>query len=287
MAILSGVDPKEASKMGVSKAKTGLRLKVTPQLPGRVAIVTGAERGIGRGLAIGLARAGARLVLNYYQSKSDVNESIRLVREAGSQAVAVKGDIAIASTSHQLVATAYETFGRLDAVVNNAGIHRYKYLAEVKEEDWEVQLAVNLKGPFLLSQKAVVEWRRHKTTGRIVNITSCGALLPFPASAAYNASKSGLLGLTRQLALELGPEGIRVNAVAPGVVHTSINDELLRKPAYLRAWQKVIPAGRVAKPDDLVGAVVFLCSEASEYITGQHLTVDGGWGINPAWGVSP
>jgi glucose 1-dehydrogenase len=234
-----------------------------------------------------LARADARLVLNYYQFKAEVNETIRLVREAGSQAVAVKGDIAISSTSHQLVTTAYETFGRLDAVVNNAGIHRYKYLAEVKEEDWEAQLAVNLKGPFLLSQRAVDEWRLHKTPGRIVNITSCGALLPFPASAAYNASKFGLLGLTRQLALELAPEGIRVNAVAPGVVHTSINDEFLRKPAYLRAWQKVIPAGRVAKPDDLVGAVVFLCSEASEYVTGQHLTVDGGWGINPAWGVSP
>jgi glucose 1-dehydrogenase len=226
-------------------------------------------------------------VLNYYQSKADVNETIRLVREAGSQAVAVKGDIAISSTSHQLVTAAYETFGRLDAVINNAGIHRYKYLAEVKEEDWEAQLAVNLKGPFLLSQRAVDEWRLHKTPGRIVNITSCGALLPFPASAAYNASKFGLLGLTRQLALELAPEGIRVNAVAPGVVHTSINDELLRQPAYLRAWRKVIPAGRVAEPDDLVGAVIFLCSEASEYVTGQQLTVDGGWGINPAWGVSP
>jgi glucose 1-dehydrogenase len=278
--------------MAVSKTTTGLHLKAqtvhaSSQLTGRVAIITGAERGIGRGLAIGLARADARLVLNYYQSKADVNETIRLVREAGSQAVAVKGDIAISSTSHQLVTTAYETFGRLDAVVNNAGIHRYKYLAEVKEEDWEAQLAVNLKGPFLLSQRAVDEWRLHKTPGRIVNITSCGAVLPFPASAAYNASKFGLLGLTRQLALELAPEGIRVNAVAPGVVHTSINDEFLRKPAYLRAWQKVIPAGRVAKPDDLVGAVVFLCSEASEYVTGQHLTVDGGWGINPAWGGSP
>jgi NAD(P)-dependent dehydrogenase (short-subunit alcohol dehydrogenase family) len=278
--------------MAVSKTTTGLHLKArtahaSSQLTGRVAIITGAERGIGRGLAIGLARAEARLVLNYYQSKADVNETIRLVREAGSQAVAVKGDIAISSTSHQLVTTAYETFGRLDAVVNNAGIHRYKYLAEVKEEDWEAQLAVNLKGPFLLSQRAVDEWRLHKTPGRIVNITSCGAVLPFPASAAYNASKFGLLGLTRQLALELAPEGIRVNAVAPGVVHTSINDEFLRKPAYLRAWQKVIPAGRVANPDDLVGAVVFLCSEASEYVTGQHLTVDGDWGINPAWGVSP
>jgi NAD(P)-dependent dehydrogenase (short-subunit alcohol dehydrogenase family) len=162
--------------MAVSKTTTGLHLKAhtvhaSSQLTGRVAIITGAERGIGRGLAIGLARADARLVLNYYQSKADVNETIRLVREAGSQAVAVKGDIAISSTSHQLVTTAYETFGRLDAIVNNAGIHRYKYLAEVKEEDWEAQLAVNLKGPFLLSQRAVDEWRLHKTQGRIVNMS--------------------------------------------------------------------------------------------------------------------
>ena len=133
--------------MAVSKTTTRLHLKAhtvhaSSQLTGTVAIITGAERGIGRGLAIGLARANARLVLNYYQSKADVNETIRLVREAGSQAVAVKGDIAISSTSRRLVTVpAYETLGRLDAVVNNAGIHRYKYLAEVKEEDWEAQLA--------------------------------------------------------------------------------------------------------------------------------------------------
>jgi len=278
--------------MAVSKAKSDLRVKTTtrhdsPQMTGKVALVTGAERGIGRGLAVGLAQAQARLVLNYYRSKSEVNETIRLVREAGSEAVAVKGDIAIAATAQELVMTAYERFGRLDAIVNNAGIHRYKYLADVSEADWDAQLAVNLKGPFLLCQKAVGEWRRHKTSGRIVNITSCGAKLPFPASAAYNASKFGLLGLTQQLALELAPEGIRVNAVAPGVVHTSINDALLRQLVYRKAWQKVIPAGRVAEPDDLVGAVIFLCSDASEYITGQQLAVDGGWGINPPWGVSP
>jgi enoyl-[acyl-carrier-protein] reductase (NADH) len=98
---------------------------------------------------------------------------------------------------------------------------------------------------------------------------------------------TGRVAIITGAELELAPEGIRVNAVAPGVVHTSINDELLRRPAYLRAWKKVIPAGRVAEPDDLVGAVIFLCSEASECVTGQQLTVDGGWGINPAWGISP
>jgi NAD(P)-dependent dehydrogenase (short-subunit alcohol dehydrogenase family) len=278
--------------MAVSKAKSDLRIKTAPlhassQMTGKVAVITGAERGIGRGLAVGLAQAKARLVLNYHRSKSDVNETIRLVRDAGSEAVAVAGDIAVAATSQKLVMTAYQTFGRLDAIVNNAGIHRYKYLADIREEDWDAQLSVNLKGPFFLSQKAVAAWRRHKTPGRIVNITSCGAHLPFPASAAYNASKFGLLGLTQQLALELAPEGIRVNAVAPGVVHTSINDELLRHLAYRKAWQKVIPAGRVANPDDLVGAVLFFCSDASEYITGQQLAVDGGWGINPTWGVTP
>jgi NAD(P)-dependent dehydrogenase (short-subunit alcohol dehydrogenase family) len=254
---------------------------------GRVVVITGGERGIGRGLAVGFARAEARLVINYYQSKSDVDETVKLVREAGSEAITVKGDIAAVATSHKLVMTAYKKFGRLDAIVNNAGIHLYKYLADVSEADWDAQLSVNLKGPFFLVQKAVAEWRRHKTPGKIVNITSCGAQLPFRGSAAYNSSKFGLLGLTRQLALELAPEGIRVNAVAPGVVHTSINDALLCQRGFRSAWRKVIPAGRIATPDDLVGAVLFLCSDASEYITGQQLAVDGGWGINRAWGVVP
>jgi NAD(P)-dependent dehydrogenase (short-subunit alcohol dehydrogenase family) len=278
--------------MAVSNVKSGRRtkaqaLRASNPMTGQVAIVTGAERGIGRGLAVGLARAGARLLLNYHLSKADVNETVRLVREAGSEAFVVKGDIGVPATAQKLVKTAYQRFGRLDTIVNNAGIHRYKYLAQVTEADWEAQLSVNLKGPFFLSQQAVAAWRRHKTSGQIINITSCGAEIPFPASAAYNASKFGLLGLTRQLALELAPEGIRVNAVAPGVVHTSINDELLRQPGYREAWQRVIPAGRVAEPADLVGAVLFLCSDASKYITGQQLAVDGGWGINPAWGVSP
>jgi NAD(P)-dependent dehydrogenase (short-subunit alcohol dehydrogenase family) len=278
--------------MAISKKKSIARLRGAVSAPahglmGKVVVITGAERGIGRGLAVGFAQAGAHLVINYHHSKSDADETVRLVRKACSDAVAVKGDIAAVATSERLVMTAYKSFGRLDAVVNNAGIHLFKYLADVTEADWDSQLSVNLRGPFFLIQKAVSQWRHRKTTGAIVNITSCGSVSPFPASAAYNSSKSGLLGLTRQLALELAPQGIRVNAVAPGVVHTSINDALLRQPVYREAWQNAIPARRIATPVDLVGAVVFLCSDASEYVTGQQLAVDGGWGMNLSWAVAP
>lgn len=273
--------------MAASKSGKRVASDTTGSLAGKVVVVTGAERGIGRGLAVGLARAGARLIVNWLQSKADMRTTLRLVREAGSEAVSVQGDIARVATAKKLVRTAYKKFGRLDAIVNNAGIHRYEYMASVSEANWDAQLAVNLKGPFFLAQMAVVQWRRRKTPGRIVNITSCGSQVPFLGSAAYNSSKFGLLGLTKQLALELAPEGIRVNAVAPGVVHTHLNDALLRQPRFQKAWKKVIPAGRIAVPSDLVGAVLFLCSDASEYVTGQQLAVDGGWGINLAWGVAP
>lgn len=253
----------------------------------KVVAITGAERGIGRDVAIVFARAGARLVLNYLRVKSDINETVRLVHGAGAECVIVRGDISQRKTSKEIVISAYKAFGRLNAVVNNAGIHLYKRLEDISEMDWETQLAINLKGPFLLSQEAVKAWRHHKMRGRIVNITSCGSRMPFPCSAAYNASKYGLLGLTQQLALDLAPENIRVNAVAPGVVHTSINDQLLRQPAWLRAWESVVPAGMIGEAEDVAHAVLFLCSDASEYITGQQLAVDGAWSINPVWGVAP
>src|SRR5262249_2612724 len=162
---------------------------------------------------------------------------------------------------------------------NNAGIHIYKSLKDFSPEEWDRTLATNLKGPFLVSQAAVALWRRKKSKGRIVNITSTGSQIPFPNSAAYNSSKGGLLMLTRQLALELGPEGIRVNAIAPGVVHTNMNDFLMRQPKQHKAWCDAVPMKRVAAPKDLVEAAVFLSSKESDYITGQQVAVDGGWSM--------
>src|SRR5580658_1709856 len=144
-----------APRMATSLPFPGL----VPVLAGKVVVITGAERGIGRALAVGFAQAGARLVINYLHSKSDANETVRLVRKAHSEAIAVKGDIAAAATCRKLVMAAYRRFGRLDGIVNNAGVHVFKYLPDVTEADWDTQLSVNLRGPFLLIQKAVSEWR--------------------------------------------------------------------------------------------------------------------------------
>ncbi len=260
---------------------------MSANLHGEVALVTGSERGIGRGLAVGLGRAGASVVVNYFSSKADAEETVRLIREAGSKAVAVRGDVGKPSDVRRLIGSAEKHFGKLDIVVNNAGIHIFKPLKEFTPEEWDRTLATNLKGPFLVSQAAVELWRRNKIKGRIVNITSTGAQIPFPCSAAYNSSKGGLLMLTRQLALELGAEGIRVNAIAPGVVHTDMNDFLLRQPKQNKAWADSVPMKRVASPQDLIEAAVFLSSRDSDYITGQHIAVDGGWSLTVGWAVPP
>lgn len=257
----------------------------SPSLPlaGQVAIVTGSEQGIGRGLAIALAQAGARVVVNYVWSRDRAAETAALIEEAGSEAIIVRADVSKAADCRKLIQAALKKWDRLDAVVNNAGRHIYQLLADVTEKDWDTQLETNLKGAFLLSQQAVLSWRKAKSGGRIVNITSCGSQQPFPGSAAYTASKGGLLMLTRQLALELAPEGILVNAIAPGVIRTPLSEPLLAKPNARRGWEACIPARRIGNPSDLAGAVVFLCSDASAYITGQQLHVDGGWNLNLAW----
>lgn len=255
-------------------------------LVGEVALVTGAERGIGRALAVGLGHAGASVIVNYFSSKSDAVETVRLVNEAGSKAIAVKGDVGKPADVQRLIARAVKHFGKLDVVINNAGIHIYKPLKEFTSEEWDRTLATNLKGPFLTSKAAAELWRRKKIKGRIVNITSAGAQIPFPNSAAYNSSKGGLLMLTRQLALELGPDGIRVNAIAPGVVHTNMNDFLMRQPKQYKAWSEAIPMKRVAKPNDLIEAAVFLSSKESDYITGQQIAVDGGWSMTVQFAVT-
>ena len=257
------------------------------ELEGQTALVTGAERGIGRALAVGLARAGASVLVNYFSSRAEADETVRVIVAAGGKAVAMRGDVGRIRDARRLVTAAEKRFGKLDILINNAGIHIFDRLKDVREKDWDRMLATNLKGPFLLSQAAVASMLRRRIRGRIVNITSCGATIPFPGSAGYNASKGGLLMLTRQLALELAPQGIRVNAVCPGVVHTAMNDFLLKQPDQHHAWSDAVPMKRVSVPTDLVELAVFLCSARSEYITGQNIAVDGGWSMTVGWAVKP
>lgn len=250
-------------------------------------LVTGAERGIGRDLAIGIAEAGADILINFYTSEEEAEKTSEMCRRTGGMVATEFGDVRHAGTGMQLIRRAVDAFGRIDGIVNNAGVHIYQALNAVTEGEWDRQLATNVKGPFFIAQSAAAYWRQNRIPGRIVNITSCGSIVPFPQSAAYNASKGALLMLTRQLALDLASDGIRVNAVAPGVIHTEINDALLRIPEHERAWSQAIPTGRTGKASDLLGTVVLLLSEAGAYITGQQFVIDGGWSIHPAWGVEP
>lgn len=239
------------------------------QLKGKVALVTGAGCGIGRVIAIHLAQAGAAVVLNYAHSEQGAHSAAEEIRKKGGQAWALQADIAKVEEARKLVSAACQRGQRLDILINNAGIGPRRPFLDMTEDLWDSVMDTNLKGAFFCSQAAV---RKMKTLGRgrIINISSVHAQLTMNDVAVYAASKGGMNALTRQLALDLAPLGITVNAVAPGSVQ-------IEKSTYdptLRAQE--IPRGRVGRPSDIAVMVAFLASDAADWITGQVITVDGG-----------
>jgi len=243
------------------------------QLKDRVAVVTGASRGIGRAIAIELARRGAKVVVNYNASADAAEEVVLAIKDAGSEAIAVKADVSKLDQAKALIKAATDTFGRLDILVNNAGITRDMLLAMMKEEDWDLVLATNLKSAFNCSKAALRAMMRQKY-GRIVNITSVAGIAGNPGQTNYAASKAGLIGFTKSLAKEIGPRHITVNAVAPGFVETKLTKDL---PADLKeAALKATPLGRWGTAEEVAYAVAFLASDEAAFITGQTLSVDGG-----------
>ncbi len=243
-------------------------------LTGKVAIVTGAARGLGQALARGLSAAGAKVAL---ADILDMSDTLAEIESAGGEAIAVPTDVRRRDRVERLVAETVRKFGTVDILVNNAGVNLIAPSLEFSEEDWDLVLDVNLKGMFLCCQAAgrvMIE----NGAGAIVNIGSINSEYVFPNCAAYNASKAGVLLLTKTLAYEWGPHGVRVNAVCPGFMETPMLEEIQRGREGLAAQRKgLIPLRRFAAPDDLVGAVVFLASPASSYVTGHALYVDGGW----------
>ena len=254
-------------------------------LSGRVALVTGASRGIGRGIAEGLAEAGADIAL-VSRDAAGLAEVADRVRALGRRAEVVPADVGRMEDVRGLVGRVLERFvnPQLDILVNVAGTNRRKPAVEITEDDWDLVLDVNLKAAFFVTQAVGRYWiesgrfadGRHGK-GKVINVTSLTSVIGIRSVAPYAASKSGLLGITRVLALEWAPHHICVNGLAPGYIRTALTRPVFDDPA-LSAWiHSRIPAGQAGSPSDLVGAAVFLAAPASDYLTGQNLPVDGGW----------
>jgi 3-oxoacyl-[acyl-carrier protein] reductase len=243
------------------------------ELDGKIAIVTGGARGIGRGIALELAKRGARVVVNYHASANAADEVVRSIRHSGGDALAVQADVSNSDEARQLIKAATEFGGRLDILVNNVGTTRDMLLAMMPESDWDLVIATNLKSAYNCCKAALKLMVRQKC-GRIVNIASVAGLAGNGGQTNYSASKAGLIGFTKSLAKEIGGRNITVNAVAPGFVPTDLTNGLLSKVRDDAI--KAIPLGRLGTVEDVDYAVAFFASDDASFITGQVLSVDGG-----------
>ena len=244
-------------------------------LEGKVALVTGGGRGLGRGIALALAEAGADVVVAS-RTRSDLEAVAGEIEAKGRRARVVVGDVSAPREAHRLVKGAADWRGRLDVLVNAAGVNRRIPSLELREEDWDWILGVNLKGTFFVCQ-AAGEVMVNQGKGSIINIASLLSAVGIPTLAPYAASKTGVVGLTRVLAAEWGPHGVRVNAIAPGYFRTKMTEGLFSNPKWVERLKRQVPLSRGGFPEDLGGAAVFLASDASRYITGQVIYVDGGY----------
>jgi len=238
----------------------------------KVAVITGASRGIGRSIALALAAEGARIVA-FDLDMAETEKVAGEIRALGAEALAVQGNVTVAADTERMIDAAMEKFGRVDILVNNAGITRDGLLMRMKEEDWDAVLGVNLKGAFLCSRAASKVMAKQRC-GRIINIASVVGQMGNAGQANYCASKAGLMGLTKSNARELAKRNVTVNAVAPGFIATAMTDALPEKTRQELAAQ--IPLERLGSADDIANAVLFLAAERSGYITGQVIGVNGG-----------
>jgi 3-oxoacyl-[acyl-carrier protein] reductase len=242
-------------------------------LTGKVAVVTGAGRGIGRAIALKLAQLGASIVINYRSSAKEAEEVISEIRNNGGKAEMVQGDVSSFEDSEKVIKFAVESFGRLDILVNNAGITKDTLLLRMKEEDFSKVLDINLKGVFNCTKHASNIMLKQKS-GRIINISSVIGLIGNAGQANYAAAKAGIIGFTKSVAKELGTRGITANSIAPGFITTDMTEVLSEK--VKEKLLENVPLKRLGSPEDVANLAAFLASDNASYITGQVINVDGG-----------
>lgn len=243
------------------------------EFDGKVALVTGSSKGIGKGIAIELARNGADVVINYYSDKKGALDAVRTIEDFGGKAIAIKADIGMSECVKNMFDEAFKVFSKIDILVNNAAIAIWKPFEEFSEEEWDRTINTNLKSIFLCTKLALPSMRKNGG-GIIINIGSMGCYAYMKYLVPYCTSKGGVDLITKSLAVELAECNIRVNGVAPGTIAIKRNFDL--DPNYPENWFSYIPQGRIGQVSDIVDPVMFLCSKKSSHITGQMVYVDGG-----------
>jgi len=246
-------------------------------LSNKKALVTGASRGIGKGIALALADQGADISVNYHSKSEEAEAVVNQIKQMGREAFSIQADVSQSADVAKMLATIKEKWSKLDILVNNAGVLNFAPFEELTEEQWDKVLAINLKGQFLCSQQAVKLMSSGAKIINIASIASGGVGVGFANIAHYTASKGGVIALTESMALDLSKKGINVNVVAPGVIETDMTEGMLADEKSKQGLIARIPKGRAGKPKDIGAAVAFLASDEADYITGATLYVDGGW----------
>lgn len=246
------------------------------RLDGKVAVAVGASRGLGKGMALALAQAGATVVC-VSRSKDAVDATSEQIKKMGGRSLALAADVSKVPECDRVIDTVVKQLGRVDILLNAAGVQARKPALEMTEQDWETVVGTQLKAVFFASQVAAKAMIKQGEGGKIINIASLTSQVAIPNVSIYAACKGGIVQLTKSFALEWAPYGIRVNAIGPGYYKTEMTAVLWKDPATVQKLVEHIPLGRTGVPEDLAGTVVFLASKASDYITGQVIYVDGGW----------
>lgn len=245
------------------------------KLKNKIAIVTGSRRGIGKSIALELAKEGAKVVISDIDLKECQNVCDE-IKKIGSDAIAVNCDVSKKRDADAMVKRVIQKFKKIDILVNNAGVVLMKPFVQMTEKDWDFVLDINLKGVFLCTNAVVKQMIKQKS-GKIISVASIAGEVGFMNTSAYCASKAGIINLTRELAMELSPHNINVNAVAPGVIATKMTEDMLKDKKTKEVLLASTPLGRIGQPEEIGKAVVFLASDDSNFITGHTLVVDGGW----------